>query len=130
MGPARREEKRAEWALDIHAEVWRVGAKAGVAARVGGERMTLIAVYKSGGDRGSVCVGRCDARCYEAKDANCDCICGGRNHGSGQQKAMDNTRELFENWIKEYEQAKGLNDAYVQWHVPAIAPQQQSLFGL
>lgn len=63
--------------------------------------MTLIAVYKSSGDKGSVCVGRCDARCYTASDPSCECICGGRNHGAGLQKAMDNTRELYQPWIEE-----------------------------
>ena len=26
--------------------------------------------------------GRCDARCHEAKQPDCDCICGGRYHGA------------------------------------------------
>ena len=50
---------------------------------------TLIAVYDSEG-----CVGRCDAKCYEADWDDCDCICQGRNHGAGKQQAIDNTREL------------------------------------
>lgn len=29
----------------------------------------------------------------------CDCICGGRNHGAGKQQALDNTRELAESWV-------------------------------
>jgi len=49
---------------------------------------TLIAVYNSEG-----CVGRCDARCYEAKNAQCHCICGGRNHSAGKQRAIENTHE-------------------------------------
>ena len=48
---------------------------------------TLIAVYNSEG-----LVGRCDARCYEAKDPDCTCICGGANHGAGFDQAIDNTR--------------------------------------
>jgi hypothetical protein len=51
----------------------------------------LIAVYNSDG-----CQGRCDARCYDAAEEQCDCICGGRNHGAGQEQALDNTRELAE----------------------------------
>lgn len=54
---------------------------------------TLIAAYNSEG-----CIGRCDAKCYNAKHPDCDCICGGRNHGVGRQKAEQNTRELFEAW--------------------------------
>lgn len=38
---------------------------------------------------------RCDARCYNAKGGKCDCICRGRNHCAGQQKAMQNVREHF-----------------------------------
>jgi hypothetical protein len=66
---------------------------------------TLIAIYNSEG-----CVGRCDAKCYEATHPECDCICGGRNHGAGQQQAMDNTREMVESWIDEYAARKGLTD--------------------
>jgi hypothetical protein len=40
--------------------------------------MTLIEVRSSEG-----VVGRCDARCYNAVTPDCDCICGGRNHGKG-----------------------------------------------
>lgn len=39
--------------------------------------------------------GRCDARCYEAEGGECDCICGGRNHGVGLKRAVENNRELF-----------------------------------
>jgi hypothetical protein len=56
---------------------------------------TLIAVYNSEG-----CIGRCDARCYEAAEPECDCICGGRKHGAGQEQALDNTRELAESWLE------------------------------
>jgi len=59
---------------------------------------TLISVYGSDG-----CLeGRCDERCYNAKEPSCHCICGGRNHGVGQTRAMENTQNLFENWIDEY----------------------------
>lgn len=46
---------------------------------------TLMAVYNSEG-----CVGRCDARCYNAIHPNCTCICGGRNHGKGEAFAVLN----------------------------------------
>jgi len=49
---------------------------------------TLMAIYNSEG-----CVGRCDATCYAAKHQRCTCICGGRNHGVGRQKAEANVRE-------------------------------------
>jgi hypothetical protein len=57
---------------------------------------TLIAVYDSDG-----VVGRCDARCYNAADDECECICGGRNHAAGIEQATDNTRELAESWIEK-----------------------------
>jgi hypothetical protein len=50
----------------------------------------MIAVYNSEG-----CVGRCDAKCYDATESDCDCICGGRNHGAGLQQALENAAELF-----------------------------------
>jgi hypothetical protein len=67
---------------------------------------TLIAVYNSEG-----CVGRCDAKCYNAIHPHCDCICGGANHGVGFQKGMNNTREIFgldkleellDTWVEQY----------------------------
>lgn len=67
--------------------------------------MTLIAVYTSEG-----CVGRCDARCYNAQSAGCDCICGGANHGAGLDRAVDNTRAQFEEWIGAYVKEKRLTD--------------------
>jgi hypothetical protein len=38
---------------------------------------------------------RCDKRCYDARGGTCECICGGRNHGAGVQKALDNVRTMF-----------------------------------
>jgi hypothetical protein len=57
--------------------------------------VTVIAVYNSEG-----CVGRCDARCYEAAEPDCDCICGGGNYGAGKEQATGNTRELAEHWLE------------------------------
>lgn len=69
--------------------------------------MTLIAVYNSEG-----CVGRCDAKCYEASSPDCDCVCGGRNHGAGQQRAMENTREMALGWVEEYAERHGLRNHF------------------
>lgn len=39
---------------------------------------------------------RCDARCYNGKSTTkCRCVCGGRNHGGGPDKAVENNRRLF-----------------------------------
>lgn len=58
---------------------------------------TLIAVYTNDG-----CEGRCDAKCYEAHEPDCHCVCGGLNHGAGLIKATENTRELFGVMLSEY----------------------------
>lgn len=60
---------------------------------------TLIAAYNSEG-----CIGRCDAKCYNATGPECECICGGMNHGAGQQKAEQNTRELVESWMEDWQE--------------------------
>lgn len=62
--------------------------------------MTLITYQNSAGEGG-----RCDAKCYTAKHPECHCICGGANHGAGLSKAMDNTREMAEEWIRQWEEA-------------------------
>ena len=82
---------------------------------------TLIAVYTSEG-----CVGRCDAKCYDAAEPECTCICGGRNHGTGKQQAIDNTRQLAESWV-ERARANGLDVSHVELAVDA---QHQPLFDL
>lgn len=71
---------------------------------------TLIAVYNSDG-----CVGRCDARCYNATSPTCNCICGGKNHGVGQQQAESNVRAYTQAKLDEI-QAKGgwVPDEYKQ----------------
>lgn len=40
--------------------------------------------------------GRCDSKCYDARQEACDCCCGGRNHGAGFAKAFKNTIEHFD----------------------------------
>lgn len=65
---------------------------------------TLIAVYDSQG-----CVGRCDAKCYNALLSECDCICRGMNHSNGERKAADNTREMASRWVEAYKELKGLS---------------------
>ena len=50
---------------------------------------TLIVAYDKSGP-----IGRCDARCYDAKGDRCRCICGGRNHGVGLRKALDNAVDM------------------------------------
>jgi ribosome-associated translation inhibitor RaiA len=42
---------------------------------------------------------RCDAKCYNATGAECECICGGLNHGEGLRKAKDISE--FGDWPPE-----------------------------
>jgi len=60
---------------------------------------TLIAVYNSDG-----CIGRCDAKCHNAKGAKCTCVCGGKNHGIGAASARASGWEIpqedIEVWIQ------------------------------
>ena len=76
---------------------------------------TLIIVSNSDG-----VVGRCDAKCYDAKSPACDCICAGRNHGAGKQRAIANTRELVigdeaNKLLQDYARAHGVAVASVEY---------------
>jgi hypothetical protein len=46
-------------------------------------------------------VGRCDANCHDATEPQCTCICGGANHGRGQARAIEHTREHVEAMLGE-----------------------------
>lgn len=63
-------------------------------------------IYASNGDH---CIGKCDANCYNATHPECDCICGGKNHGVGLAKAQDNTRQYAEKWMVRYAKEKGID---------------------
>lgn len=41
-------------------------------------------------------VGTCDARCYNATGGECHCVCGGLNHGMGENFATTFTDHLYE----------------------------------
>ena len=81
----------------------------------------LIAVYTGDG-----CVGRCDAKCYNAWGPECHCICQGGNHGLGRQEAIASTRELGETWL-EQAQAGGLDIGHAEL---VIDTRHQPLFEL
>jgi hypothetical protein len=81
----------------------------------------LIAVYTGDG-----CVGRCDAKCYNAWGPECHCICQGGNHGAGKQEAIDNTREMAESWL-EHARVNGQDIAHAE---VLVAAQHQPLFSL
>ena len=56
-------------------------------------------------------LGRCDARCYNAKGFECECVCGGLNHGEGLDQAIQNTQDWKDNLkrIEEETQIKGIS---------------------
>jgi len=83
---------------------------------------TLIAWYKSDG----TCIGRCDAKCYNAEHEKCDCICGGANHGAGLCRAVEQSKEHVQMWAQ---QAMEENDEIHQV-VLLPRPVQISLFDL
>lgn len=56
---------------------------------------TLIEVRKSDGR----IVGRCDAKCYQATEPKCTCICGGMNHGVGYKQAIQNNTDKWQKVI-------------------------------
>lgn len=74
---------------------------------------TLIAMYNSDG-----CVGRCDAKCYEATDPQCTCICGGANHGAGRAQAFENTRVMADKWIQAVKEKDP--DLVARFEVPGV----------
>lgn len=81
---------------------------------------TLLAFYNSDG-----CVGRCDAKCYNAKDERCTCICGGANHGAGKSQAMLNCEALWRDWLDDYEAMKEQDarvERLVEYTVHALIP--------
>lgn len=45
---------------------------------------------------------KCDANCYNAEMPDCDCVCGGRNHGIGFTQARINTTEHGHEMISDY----------------------------
>jgi hypothetical protein len=57
---------------------------------------TLIASGSSGTFRRA-----CNAKCYNAKRPECDCLCGGINHGVGEPQARKNCRSMGVAWTSQ-----------------------------
>ncbi len=63
---------------------------------------TVLAVHSSQG-----CLGRCDARCHEARGTVCRCVCGGANHGVGAEHAAANAARLGEEIARSHQHNAG-----------------------
>ena len=57
---------------------------------------TLITVSTGDGVR------RCDSRCYNASHPECDCVCGGANHGKGLKRARANTAAIARGVVERF----------------------------
>jgi hypothetical protein len=80
---------------------------------------TVIAVYDSEG-----CVGRCDARCHYATSPECDCVCGGRLHGTRDRASEQNARDLFgdelTDAVRAFAARNGRDVAVLRLEFPAV----------
>jgi hypothetical protein len=65
-------------------------------------------------------VGRCDAKCYDAENDNCKCICGGYNHGVGIEAAKENTRKTQDLMISEAVELFAITDYEVMVNVTVV----------
>ena len=70
--------------------------------------MTLMSCGNSDGNR------RCDARCYDAAGGECDCVCGGANHGRGLAQALVNTQQIAEEMLDKHGYAIEITEACQQ----------------
>lgn len=66
------------------------------------------------------CTGKCDANCHNASTpaSQCDCICGGMNHGVGAKRAQENTAKYVDDWIERWE--KRFPDQKVHVHADKV----------
>jgi len=65
----------------------------------------LTTLISAGNSEGTY--GRCDAKCYNATHAHCHCICGGMNHGKGEQNARELTSNMGEEMLRAIEARGG-----------------------
>ncbi len=73
--------------------------------------MVLLTVGNSDGER------RCDARCYNATSATCDCVCHGMNHGVGIKQAKQNTEVLAEEWLDKIAEKQGITKEQLKYQL-------------
>lgn len=76
---------------------------------------TLILVGNSESSR------RCDAHCYDAQSNDCECVCGGANHGVGEGQAHTNTYQMAKKILKEFGKENVRLAKPMQLELPGIA---------
>jgi hypothetical protein len=68
--------------------------------------------------------GRCDAKCHNAASPDCDCMCGGRYHGSGRNGTFEEVRRQHGTEILEAAKARAQAEG---WNL-AEFPEAMTLF--
>ena len=89
---------------------------------------TLISIFVN-----DLRVGQCDARCYNAGEHSqhkCHCICGGKNHGAGESKALENTAKYSDKWVATYEKINGLKLSTKRFGKNETSAGQRQLFDI
>jgi hypothetical protein len=84
---------------------------------------TVLAVYNSEG-----CVGRCDANCYNATNPHCNCICGGKNHSLGLERAIQHNHEfvgLTDEDLKRFAEERGYDPQTLKVYDTLKTPARQ-----
>lgn len=70
---------------------------------------------------------QCDARCYNATNDRCACVCGGANHGVGFAKACENTRKLHESMVESFVEQGNIADYEVMLNVTVVRQMRMPL---
>jgi hypothetical protein len=70
--------------------------------------MVIMSVYDSKANE----IGRCDSRCYDAQELDCECVCFGKLHGLGLKAAIIEATKHGERWVTRYAAAKNAGPAF------------------
>ena len=67
---------------------------------------------------------RCNAKCYNARGPDCNCLCNGVNHGVGEQQARENSRKIGLIWKAPTHHSRPRRNRRV------VVPEQGHLFAI
>ena len=56
--------------------------------------------------------GRCDAKCHNATNAECHCMCGGRYHGAGRDGSLDDRIRAYGEEVLEAAKARAAAEGF------------------